>query len=105
MSRIDTYLENITSVRVENEHLKQELSAIKNNSFFTSGMHSCECNSKNVTNEMKDFITDFTLRLFDLENQNASILSTVQNLERIRPKTETFMATHFDILCGLSCLL
>ena len=34
---------------------------------------------------------NLTARVFDLENQDALILSTVENLERIRPKVETFM--------------
>nr|XP_022290582.1 uncharacterized protein LOC111102222 [Crassostrea virginica] len=101
--------ENITSVRVENENLKQELFTIKNSSFFTSGLHSCDCNIKNVTQELTDFKTSFrymTLSLLDIQQktdemqdriddqsrnltkQDAAILTTAENLERIRPKVE-----------------
>ena len=65
-------LENMTSVRVENENLKQELSTMKSNSFFTSGMHSCDCKFKNVTKEMKDLktdITNMTLSLLDIQRK------------------------------------
>ena len=64
--------ENITSVRVENENLKQELVTIKNSSFITSGLHSCDCNIKNITQELTDFKTSFrymTLSLLDIQQK------------------------------------
>ena len=78
--------ENITSVRVENQNLmhelstitveneilKQELLTIKNSSVFTLGLYSCDCNIKNVTEELKDFKTNFrymTLSLLDIQQK------------------------------------
>ena len=78
--------ENITSVRVENQNLmhelstitieneilKQELLTIKNSSVLTLGLHSCDCNIKNVTEELKDFKTNFrymTLSLLDIQQK------------------------------------
>ena len=61
-------IENMTSVRVENENLKQELLT----NFSTSGLHSCNCNSKNVTEELKDFKTNYrymTLSLLDIQQK------------------------------------
>ena len=36
-------------------------------------------------------ILNLTTRYFDLENQEALLLSTVENLEFLRPKVESFM--------------
>lgn len=65
-------MHELSTITVENENLRQELSTIKNNSFFTSEMHTCICNLKNVTKEMKDLKTDIrymTLSLFDIQQK------------------------------------
>ena len=42
-------------------------------------------------------ILNLTTRYFDLENQEALLLSTVENLEFLRPKVESFMNGKFDL--------
>lgn len=79
-------IENMTSVRVENENLKQELLT----NFSNSGLHSCNCNSKNVTEELKDFKTNYrymTLSLLDIQQKT----DVMQGLSKI------FVSTFFYV--------
>ena len=79
-------IETMTSVRVENENLKQELLT----NFSTSGLNSCNCNSKNVTEELKDFKTNYrymTLSLLDIQQKT----DVMQGLSKIFVSTFVFM--------------
>ena len=60
------------------ENLKQELLT----NFSNSGLHSCNCNSKNVTEELKDFKTNYrymTLSLLDIQQKT----DVMQGLSKI----------------------
>ncbi|XP_052709240.1 uncharacterized protein LOC128184009 [Crassostrea angulata] len=48
-------INNIASLRSENQQLKDELGQIVNNSFSTLGMQTCKCDRTNITSDLHDF--------------------------------------------------
>lgn len=48
-------INNIASLRSENQQLKDELGQIANNSFSTLGMQTCKCDRTNITSDLHDF--------------------------------------------------
>ena len=60
--------DTVKQLMADFENLKQELLT----NFSNSGLHSCNCNSKNVTEELKDFKTNYrymTLSLLDIQQK------------------------------------
>ena len=76
--------DTVKQLMADFENLKQELLT----NFSNSGIHSCNCNSKNVTEELKDFKTNYrymTLSLLDIQQKT----DVMQGLSKI------FVSTFF----------
>lgn len=70
--------DTVKQLMADFENLKQELLT----NFSNSGLHSCNCNSKNVTEELKDFKTNYrymTLSLLDIQQKT----DVMQGLSKI----------------------
>lgn len=80
-------IDNIASLRSENQQLKDELGQIVNNSFSTLGMQTCKCDLTNITSDLHDFKREVTqnvsLSFLDFQrkmtNIKVSILQTSDN--------------------------
>lgn len=74
-------INNITSLRSENQRLKDELGQIVNNSFSTLGMQSCECDFTNITSYLYDFKTkvrqNVSFSLHDFQKEIISIKASI----------------------------
>lgn len=70
--------DTVKQLMADFENLKQELLT----NFSNSGLHSCNCNSKNVTEELNDFKTNYrymTLSLLDIQQKT----DVMQGLSKI----------------------
>lgn len=72
--KIDQQLiDNITSLRSENQQLKDELGQIVNNSFSTLGMQTCTCDLTNITSDLHGFKREVRKMLLDFQREMTSI--------------------------------
>lgn len=93
--------DTVKQLMADFENLKQELLT----NFSNSGIHSCNCNSKNVTEELKDFKTNYrymTLSLLDIQQKtdvmqglSKIFVSTFFIMYQLKVKTIKIQMYHF----------
>lgn len=70
-------IDNITSLRSENQQLKDELGQIVNNNCSPLGMQTCKCDLTNITSELHDFKREVrqnvSISLLDFQREMTSI--------------------------------
>lgn len=81
-------IDNITSLRSENQQLKDELGQIVNNSFSTLGMQTCKCDLTNITSYLHEFKREVrqnvSLSLLDFQREMTSIKASILQTSDIR---------------------
>lgn len=80
-------IDNIDSLRSENQQLKDELGQIVNNNFLILGLQTCKCDFTNITSDLHDFKREVrhnvSISLLDFQREmtsiKVSILQTIDN--------------------------
>lgn len=81
-------IDNIASLRGENQQLKDEVGQVVNNSFSTLGMQTCKCDLTNITSDLHDFKREVrqnvSLSLLDFQREMTSIKASILQTSDIR---------------------
>lgn len=81
-------IDNINSLRSENQQLKDELGQIVNDSCSTLGMQTCNCDVTNITSDLHDFKREVrqnvSFSLLDFQMEMTSIKASILQTSDIR---------------------